>query len=1223
MQSRIAPQSLPGAAGWRLATVIGSLFLMSMHGQIVVPGAAMDAPAVEFLSDHAELLLTWSQSWGELGFNTAAHEQRKAGEALRIGSQTYTSGLGHHASGLSLGGEYERFEAEVGLQPCGGGAGSVVFRVSADGRALFDSGVMRGVDAPKRVEISVAGAQELVLEALDAGDGIACDMANWANARLLRAPGAHVEAAQAAVDVARFARVATSNPDRTDGAKASRLEEYRTEDVLLETALVANADGSHTLKPDARGVACIGLNWSGKQALRELRLRFADRAQMPAPDAARVQGWFGESAWQGHWLPLDATITVSGDEWVARLPSKGPNGGLLQTPKVRWLLPVTATALTVSEIKAFTRSRWAETRVVVEAEHPRAGERGRVRVFNGELLSLEGQPAAPTTAWNEWDLARPVSLAVRYSRPSSLTADATVLQFQTPAGGVGVALKDLLASNCVYVPSRGLFLTLATNAAFVQPLTAYKERIAGRRSILDEVRALPDQTLAQAMAKTHHAAQEEGPVMLSLSCDNTKFVVDRGGDVSFPSQTVTDNDWFASAGDLRVVLGDGRRDRSSRHLDGSWLPIPVITFEREGVRCTQRVFVAPADGDGTNPARLNRPPVCVTELTLENLRAAASPVRVELFIRLAGKPKPAAVLARAADHRFSVHLGLTHAGLLLEENTPLNATAGDGKLALAGTLPPEGRTRVLVFLGMNAATASESRLADVPRLREAVERYWRATLAGAMQIETPDALLNDVIRSSQVRCLIAARNEAEGGRVAPWIAAMSYGPLESEAHSVIRGMDSLGHDDFARRGLEYFIHRYNTNGFLTTGYTTFGTAWHLWTLGEHAQLTADRDWLRRQAPELRRVGDWILRQAEKTRRTDGDGQPIPEFGLMPPGVLADWNAFAYYFMLNGYYHAALQHLAATLGSLGDGRGEVYTRGAAELRTNILRAYRWTQAQSPALPLRDGTWIPHYPSQVHSPGKLADFFPGDDAGRAWAYDTELGAHQLVPTGVLAPDDPEVTRLLNHLEDVQFLGEGWFDYPAAENTKDWFNLGGFAKVQPYYGRNAEVYALRDDVKPFVRSYFNSLASLLNTEVLTLWEHFHRSGAWDKTHETGYFLHQTRTMLVQERGDELWLGALIPSEWLRAGKKLEVAQAPTRFGTVSFRLAAEANGRQVTGEISPPTRLAPRHIVLRLRHPEGRALGSVAVNGREHREFDVQRNMITFAPTNRTIRFTANYD
>ena len=51
--------------------------------------------------------------------------------------------------------------------------------------------------------------------------------------------------------------------------------------------------------------------------------------------------------------------------------------------------------------------------------------------------------------------------------------------------------------------------------------------------------------------------------------------------------------------------------------------------------------------------------------------------------------------------------------------------------------------------------------------------------------------------------------------------------------------------------------------------------------------------------------------------------------------------------------------------------------------------------------------------------------------------------------------------------------------------------------------EIDALRDDVKPFLRSYFNALAAMLSGENLSLWEHFHDSGAWNKTHETGWFL------------------------------------------------------------------------------------------------------------------------
>jgi hypothetical protein len=1190
---------------------------------LLPPGAiTAQTTKAEFLSEHPEMLLARSQSWGELGINVAAHELHKTGEPLHIGTQSYTNGLGHHASGkllVLLGSEFATFEAEVGPQPCAGG-GSVRFRVQADGKKLFDSGIMHTGDPAKPVCVPVVGAQELVLEADDAGDGISCDLANWANARLVRTAGSRVAGLEA-FDVARFGTVITSQANRIDGSNADRLEEYRAEDLFLNPELKANAEGIYTLTPNSQGIACIGLKWLSKRPLRELRLRLPKGTPIPLLDAVSVQGWVGESAWQGNWLALEGEKSIEGDELVIQLSSKAPKGGLLQTRMIRWLLPAAGKSVAVGEQKAYTRSRWDEVSVLVEAENPSAGARGQVRIFNGELLSSEGQSPVLAVGWSEWELSRPLRLKLKYSRPSSLKADATVLQFRLPTGGVGVAVEDLLPNRCVYVPSQGLYLALTDGETEPLSLADYQRSIVGRKSTLEEVRTLPDQTFAQAMAKTHRAAQDEGPVMLSLACDNTKFVVDRSGDVNFPVGVVTNNDWFASAGDLHAVFGDGKQDRLKRHLEGGWLPLPVITVEREGVRYTERVFVAPADADGANPTRLNRRSLCVVEFATENLRDQPTPARLELRFRLAGKTKPPAELVVEGNARISSRLGQLQARLVTEGARPLQSRAEGGTLTLAGDLPPRGSSRCVVFLGEQPEPSLN--LADVPTARAATEKYWHAVLAPAMQIETPDELLNNVIRSSQVRCLIAARNEADGARIAPWIAAMAYGPLESEAHSVIRGMDFLGHQDFARRGLEYYIHRYNTNGFLTTGYTTFGTAWHIWTLAEHYELTGDQAWLRKHTSELRRVGDWILRQREKTKHTGPDDLPAPESGLMPPGVLADWNAFAYYFMMNGYYHAALKSLGTALASIGDTRASAYTRGAQELQQDILRAYRWTQAQSQVLPLRNGTWIPLYPSQVHSPGKLADFFPGDDAGRSWAYDTELGAHQLVPGGVFPPNDLEVTRMLDHMEDVQFLGEGWFDYPAVENAKDWFNLGGFAKVQPYYGRNAEIYAMRDEVKPFLRSYFNSLASLLNVEVLTLWEHFRHSGAWDKTHETGYFLHQTRTMLLQERGKDIWLAPFIPSEWLQSGKTLEVRNAPTQFGPVSFKLASGQDAGKVEVSITPPVRTRPEQLVVRLRHPKGRAIQSVQVDGREHRDYDAREQTIMLKPGPKPMTITVRYE
>ena len=85
-----------------------------------------------------------------------------------------------HADGeivIDLNGEYERFEAEVGVQPLPDSVGSVVFQVFADDKRLFDSGIMKSGAEAKQVSVSVAGARELQLVVTDAGNGIVGDCA--------------------------------------------------------------------------------------------------------------------------------------------------------------------------------------------------------------------------------------------------------------------------------------------------------------------------------------------------------------------------------------------------------------------------------------------------------------------------------------------------------------------------------------------------------------------------------------------------------------------------------------------------------------------------------------------------------------------------------------------------------------------------------------------------------------------------------------------------------------------------------------------------------------------------------------------------------------------------------------------------------------------------------------------------------------------------------------
>ena len=109
----------------------------------------------------------------------------------------------------------------------------------------------------------------------------------------------------------------TWDPNRTDGARATRLEEFRAEDLFLEANVPAQPDGTYRVPVSTNKLGCIGLQWLNRRALKELALEFPAGAQIPAASAVQVQGWFGESAWQGGWKPLAGEIEATGNRLVS------------------------------------------------------------------------------------------------------------------------------------------------------------------------------------------------------------------------------------------------------------------------------------------------------------------------------------------------------------------------------------------------------------------------------------------------------------------------------------------------------------------------------------------------------------------------------------------------------------------------------------------------------------------------------------------------------------------------------------------------------------------------------------------------------------------------------------------------------------------------------------------------------------------------------------------
>jgi len=109
------------------------------------------------------------------------------GQPLRITGRRYSRGFGTTSGArvtYFIGGGYELFSGEIGIDDETQGKGSVVFEIHGDDELLFRSDVCRGGEPPRRFNVSVEERRLLTLTVADAGDGTEYDHADWGDAYL-------------------------------------------------------------------------------------------------------------------------------------------------------------------------------------------------------------------------------------------------------------------------------------------------------------------------------------------------------------------------------------------------------------------------------------------------------------------------------------------------------------------------------------------------------------------------------------------------------------------------------------------------------------------------------------------------------------------------------------------------------------------------------------------------------------------------------------------------------------------------------------------------------------------------------------------------------------------------------------------------------------------------------------------------------------------------------
>lgn len=1005
----------------------------------------------------------------------------------------------------------------------------------------------------------------------------------------------------------------------------------------------------------------------------ELRLEYwqsgwpHNRIPRDQPSGAGSSGWLDVGDWfQGKWRKADAILTADGRTWTYTFHPvnarefkdlKDFDAAYRTTLKLR--VVGQAALPKIARMEAFTDSVLRE--LAFEVEWGGTSEReqvwdGRLEVFNGQVLNVTalGQGVEVASggppAWRSKVQGQTAGIraAVLYAEPKGYNSfDQTVVTVRAAQETFSFAVSDLGKAGYMLLPDLGVLVRKVDDkTTYAEARRAWREKRARTRDVYSRVHDAPEQTLTQAWSDTPPKEMHDIPI--SFEGGRQHFRLDNRGNLSCEKRWLMrirgkDTDQCRWPGEtIRYHFGLPDQPPAERHLLDGYLPIVVATWEQAGVRYRQTVFAVPLQGVPPPGARIWGDDALVTMVRFEMERVGPAPeAEARLDLRVGHERNEKLTLkgdlVLAAEEKPSLlRMRVTSPDPAGTYTLAENGNGVDYRAKLTGD-----KTVRVLDLAVPYITLQEDREYAVLRklafseMLSAVGGYWQARIAAGCQIETPEPMINEFYKADLAHLLINTEREAGvSDRYMPKVGTFHYGVYANESCMMLNDLEVRGYPKLVERALDSWLHYQGTVGlpgdFSSKEGQLYGAGgyemgeynqhhgWVLWMLGEHYWFTRDREWLNRVAPKVVKGCDWVIRER---RRTIEEAERTPlraiERGLLPPGRLEDIGDWRCWLSTNVYSWWGLRNAGEALFAIGHPEGKRLAEEAEAYHKDLLAAFGEAMRRSPVVQLRDGSWVPHIPSDVHRRGRSF----------GWITETLEGAIHLVRTGAIEPWDRVATWIIQDYEDNLYLSEQFgYDLRGPAFDRYWFSLGGIS-MQANLLHNPIPYLLRDEPKHFLRAYFNAFAVSYFPDTRMMTEHaLPKIGDWRGDHfkssdesNSTYWL---RCMFVEERGENLLLGSAIPRYWLEDGQRIGITNTATHFGPMSLRMESAVARGQIDMMLQPPLRNPPKMIRARFRHPEGLPMVRCEVNGRPYTKFDPTREWVELGEVRAPVRITAFY-
>jgi hypothetical protein len=374
----------------------------------------------------------------------------------------------------------------------------------------------------------------------------------------------------------------------------------------------------------------------------------------------------------------------------------------------------------------------------------------------------------------------------------------------------------------------------------------------------------------------------------------------------------------------------------------------------------------------------------------------------------------------------------------------------------------------------------------------------------------------------------------------------------------------------------------------------------MWGMAEHWWFTRDKEWMKKAAPKFILACDWVTRQRKLTMVNNPDGTRPVEYGFLPSGGLEDVQDYWHWLATNSATVWGFKNLAAALRDFGHPEAGRLIQEAESYENDVMTGLNEAKVLTPVMRLRDGTYVPKYPSRLYERGR----------SHGWIRETLEGSIFLIAQDLIKADSIEARWIMKDYEDNLYISDTYgYSIPVFDTF--WFSRGGFS-MQSQLLDGPIPYIKDDKIKHFLRAYFNGFTAAYFPQVQMCNEHAlpelgYPAGDFFKTSDEAQSTYWLRLMFIRENGGDLYLGQAIPRYWLSDGKNIGIEHAASYFGPLSLQIKSESDKGQIIALFNPPERNSPKNIYLRLRHPDSKPIKSVTVNGKSYNNFDTDKEWI----------------